>query len=74
MPKIKRLLSASEAILEASDQMMKKDNKLILIGEGINDPKGIFGTTSNLFKIYGKDRVIESPISENGITGVSIGL
>ena len=74
MPKIKRLLSASEAILEASDQMMKKDNKLILIGEGINDPKGIFGTTSNLFKKYGKDRVIESPISENGITGVSIGL
>ena len=74
MPKIKRLLSSSEAILEASDQMMKRDNKLILIGEGINDPKGIFGTTSNLFKIYGKDRVIESPISENGITGVSIGL
>ena len=74
MPKVKRILSASEAILEASNQMMKKEKKLILIGEGINDPKGIFGTTSNLFKIYGKERVIESPISENGITGVTIGL
>ena len=47
---------------------------MILIGEGINDPKGIFGTTSNLSKKYGKNRVIESPISENGITGISIGL
>ena len=37
-------------------------------------PKGIFGTTSNLSKKYGKNRVIESPISENGITGISIGL
>lgn len=74
MPKVKRILSASEAIFEASNQMMKKEKKLILIGEGINDPKGIFGTTSNLFKIYGRERVIESPISENGITGVTIGL
>ena len=54
--------------------MMKKDNNLILIGEGINDPKGIFGTTINLSKKYGEKRAIESPISENGITGIAIGL
>ena len=54
--------------------LYSKDKSLILIGEGINDPKGIFGTTSNLSKKYGKNRVIESPISENGITGISIGL
>jgi len=70
----KRILSASQAIHEATDQTLKKDKNLILIGEGINDPKGIFGTTSNLYKKYGKTRVIESPISENGITGISIGL
>ena len=74
MPNKDRILSASEAILEATDQMMKKDNNLILIGEGINDPKGIFGTTINLSKKYGEKRVIESPISENGITGIAIGL
>ena len=50
MPNKDRILSASEAILEATDQMMKKDNNLMLIGEGINDPKGIFGTTINLSK------------------------
>ena len=44
------------------------------MGEGVNDPKGIFGTTLDLSKKYGHHRVIESPISENGITGISIGL
>ena len=43
-------------------------------GEGINDPKGIFGTTINLSKKYGEKRAIESLISENGITGIAIGL
>ena len=37
----KRIISASQAILEATDQFMKKDGNLVLIGEGINDPKGI---------------------------------
>ena len=74
MPSKQRIISASQAILEATDQFMKKDGNLVLIGEGINDPKGIFGTTSNLSKKYSKNRVIESPISENGITGIAIGL
>ena len=74
MPSKNRIISASQAILEATDQFMKKDGNLVLIGEGINDPKGIFGTTSNLSKKYSKNRVIESPISENGITGIAIGL
>ncbi len=70
----KRTLTASQAILEATNQIMKKDSSLILIGEGVSDPNGIFGTTSNLLKKHGKKRVIESPISENGITGIAIGL
>ncbi len=74
MPNKKRIISASESILEATDQYMNAYKDLIVIGEGINDPKGIFGTTINLYKNYGKHRVIESPISENGITGISIGL
>ena len=41
MPSKKRIISASQAILEATDQFMKKDGNLVLIGEGINDPKGI---------------------------------
>ena len=70
----KRIISASEAILEATDLYLKKDTNFLILGEGVNDPKGIFGTTLGLSRIYGKDRIIESPISENGMTGISIGL
>jgi|TARA_B110000483_G_scaffold242922_1_gene330455 pyruvate dehydrogenase E1 component beta subunit len=72
MPK-KRILTASEAINEATIMSMKKDKKVYVIGEGVNDPKEIFGTTRNLKKIFGKRRVVETPISENAMTGLCIG-
>ncbi len=72
MPK-KRILTSSQAINEATILAMKKDKKVFVIGEGVNDPKEIFGTTKNLKKIFGKRRVIETPISENAMTGMCIG-
>ena len=51
---------------------MKSDKKIILTGLGVNDPKGIFGTTKNLYKIFGKQRVIEPPTSENAVTGICV--
>ena len=69
MPKIK----FSEAILEATDYCMKKDPSVYTIGLGVPDPKGIFGTTSGLQEKYGEDRVMDMPLSENGMTGVVIG-
>ena len=53
---------------------MRRDKKIILTGLGVNDPKGIFGTTKNLHKIFGKQRVIEPPTSENAITGICLGV
>ena len=49
MPK-KRIITASQAINEATLMAMKKDKKVFVIGEGVNDPKEIFGTTKNLKK------------------------
>jgi pyruvate/2-oxoglutarate/acetoin dehydrogenase E1 component len=72
MPK-KRILTSSQAINEATIMAMKKDKKVFVIGEGVNDPKEIFGTTKNLKKIFTKKRVIETPISENAMTGLCIG-
>ena len=43
------------------------------MGEGVADPKGIFGTTSGLIEEFGPGRVIEMPIAENGLTGIAIG-
>ncbi len=67
-----RVLTYAEAILEAIDQKMAKDQSIFIIGEGVPDPKGIFGTTLGLQKKYG-DRVLDMPVSENGMTGVCIG-
>lgn len=69
----KRILTSSQAINEATIMAMKKDQKVFVIGEGVNDPKEIFGTTKNLKKIFGKRRVIETPISENAMTGMCVG-
>ena len=68
----KRIITAREAINEATILAMKKDKNVYVIGEGVNDPKEIFGTTKNLKKIFKKKRVIETPVSENAMTGMCI--
>ena len=68
-----RILTFSQSILETLTQLMKKDKNIFLIGMGINDPKGTFGTTINLNKIFGGRRVIESPTSENAVAGICLG-
>ncbi len=70
---LKRQLSYSAAILEATDQAMEKDPTIFITGLGVPDPKGIFGTTSGLEQKYGTERVFDMPTSENGMTGVAIG-
>ena len=60
-----------ESIRDTTDQILAGGDT-ILIGEGINDPKAIFGSTVGLNKKY-PNRVFESPVSENAVTGVCIG-
>ena len=47
--------------------------KVYLMGLGVTDPKGIFGTTLGLEAKYGGRRVLDMPTAENGMTGVAIG-
>ncbi len=68
-----RKLTFSDAIREGIDQAMKDDPNLIVIGEGVPDPKSIFETTKGLQEKFGKKRVFDMPLSENGMTGVCIG-
>ena len=68
-----RMITFSEAIKESIFQSMKKNKRLLIMGLGITDPKGIFGTTLGLLKEFGEKRVIETPTSENAITGIAIG-
>lgn len=69
----KRILTGAQAIREAINQSMEQDPSVFIIGEGVPDPKGIFGTTLNLKERYGGRRVWDMPVSENGVTGMCIG-
>lgn len=68
-----REISYAEAISEALMQVMEKDKNVFVIGLGVTDYKGIFGTTIDLYKRFGSERVIETPASENALTGIAIG-
>ena len=68
-----RNLSFSEAIREGIEFAMDSDESLIVVGEGVPDPKSIFETTKGLQDRFGKSRVFDMPLSENGLTGVCIG-
>ena len=68
-----RGLTFGEAMREAILQGMKQDSATIIFGEGVDDPKGIFGTTAGLDKIFGAKRCFDTPISENALTGIAMG-
>jgi len=70
---MKRELKFFEAINEATDQCMAKDPAVYIIGLGVPDPKGVFGSTLGLQQKYGTGRVMDMPTSENAMTGVAIG-
>ena len=68
-----REITYAQAVLEATDQCMDKDPSVYIMGLGVPDPKGVFGTTLGLQDKYGDRRVMDMPVSENAMTGVAIG-
>jgi pyruvate dehydrogenase E1 component beta subunit len=69
----RELMTYGQAVNSALDLAMARDPRVIVIGEGVPDPKAIFGTTAGLRERYGPDRVFDMPLSENGATGICIG-
>lgn len=68
-----RIMTAADAIRDATAEALERDPNVVVMGEGVNDPKRIFGTTQGLVERFGPKRVMEMPISENGWTGMAIG-
>jgi pyruvate/2-oxoglutarate/acetoin dehydrogenase E1 component len=68
-----REITYLEAIREALSQEMRRDENVFLIGEDIGEYGGAFGVTMGMLKEFGPERIIETPISEAAITGVSVG-
>jgi acetoin:2,6-dichlorophenolindophenol oxidoreductase subunit beta len=70
---MQRILTYAEAIREATEQEMARDPSVFLLGLGVDDFKGIYGTTKGLAEKFGSDRVVDTPLSEDGMTGMAIG-
>lgn len=68
-----RVITYGEALREAIEQEMTRDPSVIVLGMGVDDPRGIYGTTKGLVEIFGSQRVFDTPLSEDGMTGVAIG-
>lgn len=68
-----RELTYARAIYEAVHQEMAKDDSVFVIGQGVDDCLGLHGTTKDLHKDYGPERSFDTPIAEEGMTGIAIG-
>ena len=67
-------LTIIEAVNLALKQEMKRDKSVLVLGEDVGVDGGVFRATEGLLKLFGKERVIDTPLSESGIVGTSIGL
>ena len=62
-----------EAINNAISEEMKKNKNVIIFGEEVGEYQGAYKVTQGLLKQFGNKRVIDTPISEEGFTGLAIG-
>lgn len=70
---MERILSYTDALREATEQLMAEDERVLMLGQGIDDCKAFHGTTQGLVERFGADRVFDTPLSEDGMTGIAIG-
>src|SRR5262249_34020163 len=68
-----RELTMAEALNEALHEEMAADPSVLVIGEDIAELGGLFKVTDGLLGRFGRERVIDSPISEAGIAGSGVG-
>lgn len=68
-----RRLDYAAAIHEALDQALSLDPRVFVMGQGVDDPAGMFGATRDLHLKHGRERVFDTPLAETALTGVAAG-
>ena len=63
----------AQALFEATCQEMERDPSVFVMGLGVDDPRGIHGTTLGLAGRFGADRCFDTPLAEDAMTGVAVG-
>ncbi len=68
------LLNIVQSVNHALREEMKRNDKIVVLGEDVGVNGGVFRATEGLYKEFGPNRVIDTPLAESGIIGVSIGM
>ncbi len=68
------VLTLSQAITDALDVALDKDERVVIIGEDVGRTGGVFRVTDGLLERYGAGRVIDTPVAESGIVGAAFGM
>src|SRR5207248_4584310 len=63
-----------QAVNDALRLEMRRDSRVVVLGEDVGRFGGVFRATSGLFEEFGPDRVIDTPLAEAGIVGAAIGM
>src|SRR5262245_27857905 len=63
-----------QAINDGLRIAMKKDERIVIMGEDVGKVGGVFRVTSGLFDEFGDNRVVDTPLSEGGIIGTAVGM
>jgi len=72
-PNAVREITYGQAVNEAIAEEMRRDPRIFMIGEDIAEAGTTFKVLKGLVEEFGKERIIDSPISEAGITGIGVG-
>jgi pyruvate dehydrogenase E1 component beta subunit len=62
-----------EALRQAIDEEMQRDDTVIVLGEEVGEYNGAYKVTKGMLAKWGPERILDTPISENGFTGLAIG-
>ena len=68
-----RVLSYAFTINEAFHQAMAQDESVFLMGQGVESPWYVGNTATGLLERFGEERIIDTPVSENAVTGAAVG-
>ncbi|MFN8579030.1 MAG: alpha-ketoacid dehydrogenase subunit beta, partial [Candidatus Sericytochromatia bacterium] len=63
-----------QAINQALREEMRRDDRVIVLGEDVGKNGGVFRVTEGLFDEFGPERSVDTPLAESGIIGMSIGM
>jgi 2-oxoisovalerate dehydrogenase E1 component beta subunit len=67
-------LNMVQAINEGLRLEMRRDPRVVVLGEDVGKVGGVFRVTQGLYEEFGEDRVIDTPLAEGGIVGTAIGM